>query len=105
MIDSAVKSSFMQRPGVTLIINGGLVIASGSSSPEEGLDCDNSQNFIVKGGTLTGNFVCLYFCGWSTDNIEVFGTFGHKTLAIMLICIGDGIRDSLLDLHRSPCCA
>ena len=43
-------------------------------------------------------FVCLQFCGCSTDNIGVFGTFGCKTLAIMLICIGDGIRDSLLKL-------
>ena len=41
-------------------------------------------------------FVCLQFCGCSTDNIGVFGTFGCKTLAIMLICIGDGIRDSLV---------
>ena len=40
-------------------------------------------------------FVCLQFCGCSTDNIGVFGTFGCKTLAIMLICIGGGIRDSL----------
>ena len=31
------------------------------------------------------------------DNIGVFGTFGRKTLAIVLICIGDGIRDSLLN--------
>ena len=30
------------------------------------------------------------------DYIGVFGTFGRKTLAIMLICIGDGIRDSLI---------
>ena len=30
------------------------------------------------------------------DNTGVFGTFGRKTLAIMLICIGDGIRDSLI---------
>ena len=30
------------------------------------------------------------------DNIGVFGTFGRKTLAIVLICIGDGIRDSLI---------
>ena len=31
------------------------------------------------------------------DYIGVFGTFGRKTLAIMLICIGDGIRDSLFN--------
>ena len=37
-----------------LWINGGLVIASGSAVPEEGLDCDFSQNFIVTGGTLIG---------------------------------------------------
>ena len=35
-------------------VNGGLVIASGSAAPEEGLDCDRSQNFIVTGGTLIG---------------------------------------------------
>ena len=36
------------------------------------------------------------------DNIGVFGTFGRKTLAIMLICIGDGIRDSLIQLTSFP---
>ena len=30
----------------------------------------------------------------------MFGTFGRKTLAIMLICIGDGIRDSLIILKN-----
>ena len=42
-------------------------------------------------------FVCLQFCGCSTDNMGVFGTFGCKTLAIMLISRGDGIRDSLIN--------
>ena len=35
-------------------INGGLVIASGSGVPEEGFDCDRSQDFIVTGGLLIG---------------------------------------------------
>ena len=29
----------------------------------------------------------------------VFDTFVRKTLAIMLICIGDGIRDSLIKVY------
>ena len=34
------------------------------------------------------------------DYIGVFGTFGRKTLAIMVICIGDGIRDSLINRKK-----
>ena len=37
------------------------------------------------------------------DYIGVFGTFGRKTLAIMLICIGDGIRDSLINIFERLC--
>ncbi len=38
----------------TLNLAGGLVIACGTSAPEEGFDCDQSNNFKVTGGTLIG---------------------------------------------------
>ncbi len=38
----------------TLVISGGLVIGSGSGSPEGGIDCDNSSRFKINGGTVIG---------------------------------------------------
>lgn len=38
----------------SLTINGGIVISSGSSAPEEAFDCDVSSKFKVCGGTLIG---------------------------------------------------
>lgn len=38
----------------TLTINGGLVIANGSSVPEEAFDCDRTENFKINGGTVIG---------------------------------------------------
>lgn len=36
----------------TLIVSGGLVIASGTSAPEGGIDVDNSNNFKINGGIV-----------------------------------------------------
>ncbi len=38
----------------SLTLAGGLVIASGTNSPEEGIDCDRSSNFIIRGGIIIG---------------------------------------------------
>lgn len=36
----------------TLVISGGLVIGVGTSSPESGIDCDQSSSFRINGGTV-----------------------------------------------------
>lgn len=38
----------------SLVISGGLVIGVGTTSPESGIDCDNSNNFRINGGTIIG---------------------------------------------------
>ncbi len=38
----------------TLVISGGLVIGSGSGSPEGGIDCDSSSKFKINGGVVIG---------------------------------------------------
>lgn len=36
----------------SLVISGGLVIGVGTSAPESGIDCDNSNSFKINGGTV-----------------------------------------------------
>lgn len=38
----------------SLTITGGLVIGVGTTSPEGGIDCDNSNSFKIDGGTVIG---------------------------------------------------
>lgn len=38
----------------SLVISGGLVIGVGASTPESGIDCDNSNSFRIDGGTVIG---------------------------------------------------
>lgn len=38
----------------TIHLNGGLVISCGASGVEESFDCDRTNNFIIKGGTIIG---------------------------------------------------
>ena len=42
----------------SLVISGGLVIGVGTSAPEGGIDCDNSNSFRIDGGTVIGMGVC-----------------------------------------------
>ena len=72
-------------------INGGLVIASGSAMPEEGLDCDRSQNFIVSGGTLIGTGgAAVSTSTSSTQRSVIYNGVSAKTGELFVITDADG---------------
>lgn len=74
-----------------LWINGGLVIASGSGAPEEGLDCDNSQNFIVKGGTVIGTGgAAVSISNSSTQRAFIYNGLSAITGELFVICDAEG---------------
>ncbi len=50
---NGVNNDGMDSNG-TLVINDGLVIACGTTQPEEGFDSDQSSNFRINGGTVIG---------------------------------------------------
>ena len=74
-----------------LWVNGGLVIASGSNVPEEGLDCDNSQNFIVKGGILIGTGgAAISVSNSSTQRAVIYNGVSARTGELFVIADPDG---------------
>lgn len=74
-----------------LWINGGLVISSGSGAPEEGFDCDLSQNFIVTGGTLIGTGgAAISPSGSSTQRSVVYKGVKARTGELFVISGADG---------------
>lgn len=74
-----------------LWINGGLVIASGCAAPEEGFDCDNSQNFIVTGGTLIGTGgAAISISNSSTQRAVIYNGVSAKTGELFVIVGADG---------------
>ena len=76
---------------VGMEINGGLVIASGSAVPEEGLDCDFSQNFIVTGGTLVGTGgAAVSTSTSSTQRSVIYNGVSAKTGGLFVVTDSDG---------------
>ena len=74
-----------------LWVNGGLVIASGSGAPEEGLDCDRSQNFIVTGGTLIGTGgAAISTSSSSTQRSVIYNGVQAKTGELFVITDAEG---------------
>ena len=72
-------------------INGGLVIASGSAAPEEGLDCDRSQNFIVTGGTLIGTGgAAVSTSSSSTQRSVIYNGISANTGELIVITDAEG---------------
>lgn len=72
-------------------VNDGLVIASGSAAPEEGLDCDRSENFIVKGGVLIGTGgAAISTSSSSTQRSVVYNGINAQTDSLVVIVDSEG---------------
>lgn len=61
----------------TLTITGGVIISSGTTSPEEGIDCDNNT-FKVTGGIIigTGGATSSPTANYCTQRSVIYGTTG-----------------------------
>lgn len=77
----------------TININGGLLIASGTSSPEAGVDCDSSQNFKITGGIVIGT-------GGATTSPSSAST--QRSVIYNRISATKGNKITILDSSNKP---
>lgn len=85
-----------------LTVNGGLVIASGCAVPEEGFDCDNSQNFMVTGGVLIGTGgAALSASGSSTQRSVVYNGIPSSTGELFVITDPEGEPILIYEMPRT----
>lgn len=78
----------------TMLISGGLVIASGTGSPEGGIDVDNSNNFKINGGTVIS-------CGGSLQS-NPSSSSTQRCVAYNGISISKGKKVAVLDSSSKP---
>ena len=79
----------------TISIAGGLIIASGTTSPEEGIDCDQN-NFAITGGTLIGfgGATSTPTSSSCTQNSLIYGASGSAN-TLLSISSSDGTKNLL----------
>ena len=87
------------------VLNGGLLIATGGSTPEQGIDVDNNSFFTIKGGTLAvvggtmGPTPSLPMNDDTEQSVVVWN--GIKLVRDKFIAVKDE-NDSLLCAYRIP---
>ena len=86
----------------TLTITGGLIISSGTNSPEEGFDCDN-KTFAITGGTAVGvgGATSMPTSNACTQRVLVWGTSGFTTGELIRIKSSDNSEVLTFKLPRA----
>lgn len=87
----------------SLVITGGLVIGVGTSAPESGIDCDNSNSFRVDGGTViaVGGSVQSNPSSSSKQRSVVYGGLSAAKGTTLCILNASGVPVMSYELPRS----
>lgn len=86
----------------SLTVTGGLVIASGCSAPEEGFDCDDSNNFKVSGGILIGTGgTAISPSSSSTQRTVIYNGITASKGSLLYIADSEGTSILAYELPRS----